>query len=64
MVAEEGEIDVDNLILLNQSWVTVPVACDQGNGRRQGVCTEEDGWGNGRIQYGRQQGQMTSKWFK
>ena len=32
--------------------MTVPVACDQGNGRRQGACIEEDGRGGGRIQYG------------
>ena len=39
ILCEEGEIDVDGLILLNQSRVTVPLACDQDNGRRREACT-------------------------
>ena len=43
MDSEKGEIDVDSLILLNQSRAMVPLAHDQGDGRRWGACAEEDG---------------------
>ena len=36
-------MDVDGLILLNQSRATIPLACDQDDGRRWGACTQEDG---------------------
>ena len=38
-IYEEGEIDIDDLILLNQSRVTIPLVCDQGNGRGWRACT-------------------------
>jgi len=68
--SEDGEIDVNGLILLNQSWATVPLACDQDDGRRRGACIEkdgfsmEDGWESGWIQCGRRQGHVISTWFK
>ena len=38
-ILKREKIDIDGLILLNQSRVTVPLACDQDNGRRRGART-------------------------
>ena len=35
-------MEVDDLILLNQPQATVLLARDQDEGRRRGVCTQED----------------------
>ena len=61
-------MNVDGLILLNQSRATVPF--DQDDGRGRGARTEEDGFSlkdgqeSGRIQHRRRQGHVTSIWCK
>ena len=41
LLHEEGEVNVDGLILLNQSRAIVPFAYDQDDGRGRGALIEE-----------------------